>query len=90
MIDTERQKNERLPLNLPLQIKAASGEIIEMELVDLSSDGLRVRGDALSILACEASENGKQVTFEVRISARLAWVEPRRDGDFDLGLRLVE
>ena len=90
MIDTERRKNERLPLHLPLQIKAASGEIIEMELVDLSSDGLRVRGDALSILAREASENGKQITFEVRISARLAWVEPRRDGDFDLGLRLVE
>jgi len=90
MIDTERRKNERLSLNLPLQIKAASGEIIEMELVDLSSDGLRVRGDALSILAREASEKGKQITFEVRISARLAWVEPRRDGDFDLGLRLVE
>lgn len=85
-----RRKQARLSLNMPLQVKSANGELIDMELVDMSSDGLRVRGDALSILVSEAESNGKEVVFEVRFSARLAWVEPRLDGDFDLGLKLTE
>ncbi len=88
-MDEERRKKERLPLHLPLQVKLSSGELIQMELVDVSAEGLRVRGDALSILVSEAQSNGKDVVFEVRISARLAWVAPHQEGDFELGLKLI-
>jgi hypothetical protein len=50
------------------------------------ADGLRVKGDALSIFSQEG--DGKQVNFELRISAKLAWIEPQKDGTFELGLKL--
>ena len=84
----ERRKKTRLEVHLPMKVKGADGELIDMELVDVSASGLRVRGDALAIFEQEANGDGKSVTFELHLSAKLAWIEPRHDGDFDLGLTL--
>ncbi|GEM_PF-5212317 len=86
----ERRIKERTDIHMPLQVKTTSGELIDVELIDFSSGGLRVRGDALSILTRSAEENGKEITLELRLSTRLAWIEPRHDGVFDLGLQLVQ
>lgn len=88
MLVDERRGNERLEMRLPLQVVADSGELVDLEIVDMSSDGLRVKGDALSIFSQEG--DGKQVSFELRISAKLAWIEPQQDGTFELGLKLQE
>lgn len=88
MLVDERRINERLEMRLPLQIVSADGELVDLEIVDMSSDGLRVKGDALSIFSHEG--DGKQVSFELRISAKLAWIEPQQDGTFELGLKLEE
>lgn len=82
----ERRQNERVEMRLPVQVTASDGELIDVELVNLSADGIRVRGDALSIFSQDG--DGKQVSFELRISAKLAWIEPQRDGTFELGLKL--
>ena len=84
----ERRIIERTEIHLPLQVKTTTGELIDVELVDVSSGGLRVRGDALSILSQSTEEDSKEVMLELRLSTRLAWIEPRHDGAFDLGLKL--
>ena len=86
MLVDERRENERLQMRLPLQVVAGNGELVDLEIIDMSADGLRVKGDALSIFSQEG--DGKQVTFELRISAKLAWIEPQKDGTFELGLKL--
>ena len=86
MLVDERRENERLRMCLPLQVVASNGEQVDLEIIDMSADGLRVKGDALSIFSQEG--DGKQVTFELRISAKLAWIEPQKDGTFELGLKL--
>jgi hypothetical protein len=88
MVVDERRENERLEIRLPLQVVASNGELVDFELIDMSSDGLRVKGDALSIFSHDG--DGKQVCFELRISAKLAWIEPQEDGTFELGLKLHE
>ena len=88
MVVDERRENERLEIRLPLQVVASNGELVDFELIDMSSDGLRVKGDALSIFSHDG--DGKQVRFELRISAKLAWIEPQEDGTFELGLKLHE
>ena len=75
---------------MPLQVKTTSGELIDVELADFSSGGLRVRGDALFILSQNTEGNSAEITLELRLSTRLAWIEPRYDGDFDLGLTFVQ
>lgn len=86
MFVDERRQNDRVEMRLPVQVTAANGEPLDVELIDMSTDGIRVRGDALSIFSQEG--DGKQVSFELRISAKLAWIEPQRDGTFELGLKL--
>jgi hypothetical protein len=86
MLVDERRETERLALHFPIQAVAANGELVDLELIDMSSDGIRVKGDALSIFAPDG--DGKAVSFELRISAKLAWIEPQRDGTFELGLRI--
>ena len=86
----ERRGRERLQINLPIQVKVASGETVDLELVDISSNGLQVRGDTLSIFAQQPGANNQQIEFEVRIRARLAWVSPQDDGTFAIGLDLEQ
>jgi len=86
MFVDERRQNDRVEMRLPVQVTAADGKPLDVELIDMSTDGIRVRGDALSIFSQEG--DGKQVSFELRISAKLAWIEPQRDGTFELGLKL--
>jgi hypothetical protein len=86
MLVDDRRENERLRMCLPLQVVADNGELVDLEIIDMSADGLRVKGDALSIFSQEG--DGKQVNFELRISAKLAWIEPQKDGTFELGLKL--
>ena len=72
----ERRVKERTEMHIPLQAKTTGGELIDVELVDLSSGGLCVRGDALSILSQSTEDDSKEITLELRISTRLAWIEP--------------
>ena len=84
----ERRHEQRLEMNLPVQVKVASGEIIELELVDIGPSGIKVRGDTLSLFENRPGSNNRQVEFEVRLSGRLAWVEPQADGTLAVGLDL--
>lgn len=88
MVVDERREAKRVEMRLPFQVVATNGEVVDVELIDVSSDGLRVKGDALSIFSQDG--DGKQVSFELRISAKLAWIEPQQDGTFELGLKLQE
>ena len=82
----ERRRSERLKMDLPIQVKTESGDLIDMELVDVSSTGLQILGDNLSIFDQEAGKLGHEVQFEVRVVGRLAWVEPKEGGRFAMGL----
>ena len=85
----ERRHSDRLLMNLPIQIKVDSGEVIDLELVDISPVGLCVRGDTLSIFKRQpGGDANKEVEFEIRVNANLAWVEPQTDGTFAIGLTL--
>ena len=83
---SERRRSERLQMDLPIQVKTQSGEIIDMELVDVSSTGLQILGDNLSIFDQEEGRLGHRVQFEVRVVGRLDWVEPKEGGKFAMGL----
>ena len=84
----ERRQKDRLLMHLPVQIKVESGELIDLELVDVSPRGMQVRGDTLSIFQERPDFSDQQVEFEVRVVARLAWVEAQDDGTFAIGLDL--
>ncbi len=84
----ERRHSDRLLMNLPIQIKVDSGDVIDLELVDISPVGLCVRGDTLSIFKRQPGNANKEVEFEIRVNANLAWVEPQTDGTFAVGLTL--
>ena len=86
----ERRNNERFVMNLPVSVKVASGETIELELVDISSTGMRVQGDTLSLFEQRPGANNKRLEFEIRVSARLAWVEVEPDGTIALGLDMSD
>ena len=84
----ERRQEQRLEMNLPVQVRVSSGEVIELELVDIGPSGIKVRGDTLSLFEQSPGSNTREVQFEVRLSGRLAWVEPQSDGTLAVGLDL--
>lgn len=82
----ERRQEQRLAMNLPVQVRVSSGEVIELELVDIGPSGIKLRGDTLSLFEQSPGANTREVQFEVRLSGRLAWVEPQSDGTLAVGL----
>ena len=85
-MDQENRRSPRLKVNIPIKVKAENGELLDMELVDISSTGMQVLGDSLAILKKRSDHPSQRVEFEVRIVARLAWVEPQPDRTFAIGL----
>ena len=84
----ERRRDGRMQMNLPVRVKVSNGETIDLELVDIGPTGLKMRGDTLSIFGSEQTPDASDIRFEVRVSGRLAYVEPEDDGSLAIGLDL--
>ena len=55
-------------------------------LSNVANMGKELLGDSLGILKHNSDQQSQHVEFEVRIVARLAWIEPRPDKTFAIGL----
>ena len=84
--DDERRRYPRLILNLPVQAQVdGSSEYYDMEVVDISPTGIQFRSFDLTVFEKEKGVQRIRVQFEIRIDARLAWVQTDPNGDFLTG-----
>ena len=85
-MEDESRRSQRLRIDLPIKVRTDTGELLDMELADISDTGMRLLGDSLGILKHNSDQHSQHVEFEVRIVARLAWIEPKPDKTFAIGL----
>ena len=85
-MEAERRRSQRLKIDLPLQLKTGDGEYHDIELVDVSSTGMQILADNLTMLDRKSDHPNQLIEFEIRVVARLAWVKPTPDEKFALGM----
>ena len=83
--DDERRRYLRLQLNLPVQAQVDSSDYHDMEVVDISPTGIQFRSSDLTVFERGKDVGRIRVQFEIRIDARLAWVQTDPNGEFLTG-----
>jgi hypothetical protein len=72
---------------MPVQARVGGADTIALQLSDIGARGmqLRMKSSDFEVLRKYTDARGMSNSFEIRISARLAWVMPESDGDFRTG-----
>ena len=72
---------------MPVQARVGGADTIDVQLTDIGARGmqLRMKSSDFEILKKLTDSQARSNSFEIRISARLAWVMPESDGDFRTG-----
>lgn len=81
----ERRRAERLVLELPLKGRVGGGDHLDLEVVDISKGGMQIRCPDFDDLKKGFKSGTNLASFELHITARLAWAQPGDDGEFLTG-----
>ncbi len=84
----ERRSDFRFQLNLPAQMNGQGYHDIEM--VDISATGMRIRSGDVDIFKGEGYSPNRKDRLNIHLEARLAWAEPQPDGGFLTGWRFEQ
>lgn len=84
---SDKRRHPRIQIELPVHANLGDQKTIVLQLADLSARGmqLRMRNADFETIRKMAEEENQNNCFEIRISARLAWVMPEPDGAFTTG-----
>ena len=81
----DKRRAQRLRMDLPIQARFGEGEHLDLEIVDISATGMQIRSDDFDVLKDGFDSQHNAATFEIRLTARLAWARPEDDGAFVTG-----
>ena len=80
-----KRRHERVRMDLPIQARVGEGDHLDIEIVDISANGMQIRTDNFDVLKDGFDSQHNVAAFEIRIMARLAWARPDTDGTFVTG-----
>ncbi len=83
----DQRRHPRIQIELPVHARLNGDRVITLQMADISARGmqLRMKNADFEIIRKVAQEQNQNNCFEVRITARLAWVMPEVDGAFTTG-----
>ena len=85
----EKRKYPRLEIELPVlaHVDGEKKETVVSQLVDISAQGMQLKmaSSDFGALQTDPKQEGKNNRFEIRLTARLAWVMPDEQGLFKTG-----
>ncbi len=85
----EKRQHPRIEIELPVlaQVEGEKKESVISQLVDISAHGMQLRmaHSDFEALQTGSIQDGKNNRFEIRLTARLAWVMPDEQGVFKTG-----
>jgi len=89
-----KRRHPRIRIELPVQARVDQANTLVLQMADISAQGmqLRMKSSEFESLRKAASAKDQRNSFEIQITARLAWVMPNADGTFTTGweFRLLE
>ena len=83
--EDERRGSNRLVLSMPVQGRVGSGELMDFEVVDISTGGMQIKSSNFEVIKRGFDEQHNRAEFEIRIVGRLAWAQPGPEDSFLTG-----
>ncbi|MCZ6635622.1 MAG: PilZ domain-containing protein [bacterium] len=83
--DDDKRGATRLEMGIPIQARIGDSSHIDLEILDISSNGMQIRTKDFEVLKKGFDADQNLATFEIRLVARLAWARPEEDGTFVTG-----
>jgi hypothetical protein len=82
-----KRRHPRIRVELPVQARVDQANAVILQLADISAQGmqLRMKSSEFESLRKAASAKDQHNSFEIQLTARLAWVMPNEDGTFTTG-----
>lgn len=82
-----KRRHQRIRIELPVQARVSEANTIVLQLADISAQGmqLKMKSSEFESLREATSTKDQHNSFEIRLTARLAWVMPDEDGTFTTG-----
>ncbi len=71
----EKRGSDRLLLSLPVRGKVGTGELMDFEVVDISTGGMQIKSSNFEVIKKGFDEQHNSAEFEIRIVGRLAWAK---------------
>ncbi len=83
----DKRRHQRIRIELPVKARVNEVNTIVLQLADLSAQGMQLKMKSSDFESLREATNTKNQNnnFEIRITARLAWVMPDEDGTFTTG-----
>ena len=81
----EKRRHARLEINLPIEAQVGEGNFQEMDVVDISPSGMQLRVKEIDPVEGGADARHMRMVFDIRIEARLAWVQTGNKDEFLTG-----
>lgn len=85
----DKRRYPRLRVELPVHARLGGRDALTLQLADISARGmqLKMKRSDFETLRNSVENQGQEhnSSFEIRITARLAWVMPDTDGAFATG-----
>jgi hypothetical protein len=72
---------------MPVQAHVSEADTVVLQLADISAQGMQLKMKSLDFESLRKGADAQNLrnSFEIRLTARLAWVMPNEDGTFITG-----
>lgn len=87
-MSAEQRRHKRLDIHLPVRAQTRGGDGLDLEVVDISASGMKLRSRDFEVLKREFDAQRNQASFDIQIPARFAWAQPD-DGAYLTGWEFV-
>jgi c-di-GMP-binding flagellar brake protein YcgR len=81
----EKRRHKRLNIHLPVQLRVDEDEPHNLEVVDISSSGMRIKSQDFDILKSGFDAVKNRGIFSLSLMARLAWAQSCANDQFVTG-----
>ena len=81
----EKRGSDRLLLNLPVRGRVGTGELMDFEVVGITTGGMQIKSSNFDVIKKGFNEQQNSAEFEIRIVGRLAWAQSGPEDSYVTG-----